>query len=302
MYGYESLPKGTVWQFVVSHEGLDPDDLERLKKNLTGHKRLGKSKSSQYGQVYIQEAPKAEGMVSHATREGDTILYAKSRIALLDHEGHPTFHPKYLLDDLDETNIVWDKSQIRTSTYAPYHGAMQTKSYTRMVINSGSVIVLKDVSPEQIERLKNGVGIYRNEGFGELLINPDFLQKSGIFSLKQIAKRLDQDAVPITDNAVRFLHKREMQKREKLDLASAVHEFITHNRDLYRTINKAQWGTIRAICTGASENFREEIRDYISSGTAKWQREQIAPLLDEGKSREFIKLLAIQMPKEKGDH
>ena len=301
MYGYSSIPSGTMWHFSVKCGEVDKQDIERIVKNLVGKRRLGKSKSSQYGQVFISEATKAEGAKSNLEQGTTTVLYAKSRIALVDAEGNPTYDLKYLLDGLEESNIIWEKSQIKTSTYTPYNGAMQTKSYSRVVINSGSVILLQNLTSEQLGRLEKGVGVYLNEGFGELLINPSFLAKEGEFILNGVNTKERIKPLSITEDTVKFLNNRASKKRESLDLASTVHEFIAQNRKLYRDITNAQWGTIRSICSGNSSDFRGEIRDYISDGKVTWRTEQIETLLEEGKSRAFIKLLSIQMPKDKGD-
>jgi len=301
MYGYSSIPAGTLWQFSVKYDEIDDEDLERLKMNLIGKKRLGKSKSSQYGQIIIREASKAEEAKSNLEQGTTTVLYAKSRIALVDAEGNPTYDLKYLVDGLEESNIVWEKSQIKTSTYTPYNGAMQTKTYSRVVINSGSVIVLENLSSEQLVGLEKGVGVYLNEGFGELLVNPNFLAIEDEFSLNGLSAKEELKPLPITEDTVRFLMNREDKKREILDLATLVHDFIEKHEKLYRNISNAQWGTIRSICSGTSRNFREAIREYISDGKVTWTTEQIESLLEEGKSRAFIQLLSMQMPKVRGE-
>ena len=301
MYGYFSIPSGTQWQFSVKVEAIENQDIERIKKNLLGRKRLGKSKSSQYGQIKITQGTKANVVESYLKESHTTVVYAKSRIALVDEEGNPTYNLKYLLNGLDESNVVWEKSQIKTSTYTPYNGAMQTKSYSRVVINSGSVIVLKNLTKEQLKNLDLGVGIYLNEGFGELIVNPSFLKQNGLFSLENSKNNATSKALPITEDIVKFLDNRASQKRGTLELASEVHKFIEENQRVYRNISNAQWGTIRSICSGASTNFRDEIRAYISDGKVTWTTEQIESLLEEGKSRAFIQLLSMQIPKEMGE-
>jgi len=301
MYGYSSIPAGTLWQFLVKYDEIDDEDLERLKMNLIGKKRLGKSKSSQYGQIIIREATKAEEAKSNLEQGATTVVYAKSRIALVNAEGNPTYDLKYLVDGIEESNIVWEKSQIKTSTYTPYNGAMQTKTYSRVVINSGSVIVLQNLSSEQLEHLEKGVGIYLNEGFGEVLVNPSFLAKEGKFTLNEVKSEENLQPLTITEDTVKFLNNREMKKRETLDLASMVHDFVEKHEKLYRNISNSQWGTIRSICSGSSSNFRDEIRDYISDGKVTWTTTQIESLLEESKSRAFIQLLTMQMPKVRGE-
>lgn len=300
MYGYNAIPSGTLWQFKVSYQELDEVDVERVKNGLLGKRRLGKSKSSQYGLIEISEGQKSKS-VECIEQTGISYLYAKSRLALVDKEGMPTYDLKHLIDGLEDTQIVWEKTQLKTSTFTPYNGAMQTKSYERLIINSGSVIVLKSLTSEQLEKLKKGVGVYLSEGFGELLVNPSFLAIENRFNFNSTEKESSDKKVEISDPIVQFLEKRAYKKREELDLANAVSSFMTNKQNLYKNISKAQWGTIRSICTSPIENFKDEIREYISDGKVTWTTEQIESLLEEGKSRKFIKLLAMQMPKLKGE-
>lgn len=48
----------------------------------------------------------------------------------------------------------------------------------------GSVIVLKDINAEQLQKIKNGVGTYLAEGFGDIIVNPAFLMERN-FTLKK---------------------------------------------------------------------------------------------------------------------
>ena len=299
MYGYNAIPSGTTWQFSVRYDGIESEDVERIKSNLLGKKRLGKSKSSQYGQVNISEAEKSSMVACDSSKTSTVVLYAKSRIALVDEEGNPTYNLKYLIEGLDEGQIVWEKSQIKTSTFTPYNGAMQTKSYARVVINSGSVVVLKNLSQEQLESLEMGVGVYLSEGFGEVLVNPSFLEKQGRFSLNESSKSSELKALEITEPIVKFLDNKEQKKRENLNLASKVNSFMQEHKSLYKNISNAQWGTIRSICTSGSERFEEEIKEYIESGKVTWKEKQVSTLLTAIKNnRAFAKLLSMQMPKE----
>ncbi|HHD82098.1 MAG TPA: hypothetical protein ENK94_02780 [Campylobacterales bacterium] len=298
MYGYNAIPSGTLWQFKVAYQGLDEVDVTRIKEALLGKRRLGKSKSSQYGAIDIREGDKAKSVECSVVEEL-TYVYAKSRLALVDEEGMATYDLKYLIEGLDESQIVWDKTQLKTSTFTPYNGAMQTKSYERLVINSGSVIVLKNLSELQVFELKKGVGVYLSEGFGELILNPSFLAIENKFKFKDKKSSNPKLNIEIHDHMVQFLAQRASKKRRELDLANRVSDFISKNKKLYKGISKAQWGTIRSICTSPIENFKDEIRAYISDGKVTWKTEQIENLLEEAKSREFIKLLSMQMPKLK---
>lgn len=301
MYGYNAMPKGLVWQFVVKYDkSIDSADIQRIIDNLVGKKRLGKSKSSEYGQVVISEVQKSVSEIKTSNFKEQTLLYVKSRLALVDDEGNPTYDLKYLIDGLDEKSIVWEKSQLRTSSYTPYNRTMQTKSYERMVINSGSVIVLKNIDDVLMEKIKKGVGVYLSEGFGEILVNPSFLLKK-VFSFQQEEKeQKEKKPLKITHHTVKFLQSRQKQKEKKLDMIKRVEEFMDKHQNLYRNIKNSQWGTIRSICSSNNQTFEDKIKEYIESGKVTWNQTQISTLLDAIKSdRAFAKLLSMEMPRAK---
>jgi len=306
MYGYTAIQSGTKWQFVVQYDtGISEHDLNLMQKNLTGKKRLGKSKSAQYGEVEIKLSESNMDNIENFDTKEKTVLYAKSRLALVDDLGNPTYDLNYLCGDMN-IDVVYAESQIRTTTFTPYNGAMQTKTYERVVIEKGSVIVLKNISADVIDALKKGVGAYLSEGFGEVLINPEFLMKKEV-TLHNAEKKeeihLEKTFITQTFNntLVQFLANRQNTQIENLNLINNVRAFMEKHKKLYRKITRSQWGTIRSICTSGSSNFKNEIRKYISSGKVTWSNEQIETLLKDDHSLEFIKLLSIQMPKVKGD-
>ena len=124
MFGYSAMKKGLKWQFSIKVDNsITANDLELLKKTIIGQKRLGKSKSAQYGLVSIEE----KGEKISIEEKSSLILYANSRLALIDEFGNPSYDLKYICKN---TNIDYEKCQIKTSTFTPYNGAMQTKTVT----------------------------------------------------------------------------------------------------------------------------------------------------------------------------
>ena len=296
MFGYASMKKGSKWQFSIKIDyDISENDLELLEKKLIGKQRLGKSKSAQYGTVFIKKVERQKESIEDK-RAQSLILYANSRLALVDEEGNPTYDLKHLFDGLNDDNIDYAKSQIKTSSFTPYNGAMQTKTYERMVINRGSVIVLKGITREDIPSF---VGAYHSEGFGEILINPSFLMDRGDFGLGGVDLDPPKDENEIKSKLALFLKQKEDEKQDKLNILNEVDRFIKVNKSLYKNIKPSQWGKIRSICTSGEDGFREKIRAYISTGVKAWEETQIDTLLDDKNKLEFIKLLSIQMPKQK---
>ena len=299
MFGYQALQAGTKWYFTIRYsEDTSSEDIALLKKYLVGTQRLGKSKSAQYGLVEITAVEPIKEQDINDKSADMALLYLRSRVALLDENGFVTLDPRYLAKDL---KIDYGKTQIKTTSFTPYNGAMQTKSYEKVCLEKGSVIVVENLTSSQKEEIERGVGAYLSEGFGEVLINPSFLQKTR-FSLKKITREnvQSQEKEPVTDLA-KFLKQKKQKRDEKLKILQEVDAFIAKHGSLYRNIKPSQWGKIRSICTAGELNFKEEIREYISNGTKKWENDQIGRLLDNEHGLEFIKLLSIQMPKQGGE-
>ena len=301
MYGYKSLKKGTKWEFCVSYENLTSQEIELIKESLIGKKRLGKSKSSHYGLVEIKQINK--GIEDISTDLDEIIIYAKSRLALIDENGNPTYDLKYLFDGLTDENIDYSKCQIKTSTFTPYNNKRENRDYERICINKGSVIVLKGIDKNKIP---NFIGAYQSEGFGEILINPSFVAKKGGFNLVKDSKNREykkEYAIFLNkyeDKLVQFLVNKHNNNIYRLDRAEQVSKFIQDNKFLYKNITPSQWGAIRAICNKGDKNFKEEIKEYISNGVKKWDKKQIEKLLEFSDELETIKLLSIWMPKRIG--
>jgi len=305
MFGYTAIKSGSKWQFTLQYDEISLKDLERIQTNLLGIKRLGKSKSAQYGEVKISLNGDNE-VVEDLTLNEEVTLYVKSRLALVDQDGNASYDLSHLCEGLGEENIVYEKTQLRTSTFTPYNGVRETKDYERVCINKGSVIVLKNVTKEQLACLKLGVGAYLSEGFGELLINPSFLQGLS-FEYKELPlPRNEITVVTLTDETARFLQARKSVKMEELALANEVHIFIVKNKNLYSNKMNAQWGSIRSMCANTVD-ICSDVEDYITHGVAKdkWKGSKQSTLLAAMRSSKnalsFTKLLAMQMPKVKDE-
>ncbi|MDF1884323.1 hypothetical protein JHD49_10250 [Sulfurimonas sp. SAG-AH-194-C21] len=303
MFGYSAMRRGSLWQFTLKYDGISSNDLERIKINLIGINRLGKSKSAQYGEVKISLSGENEN-IQNSTLKEEVVLYVKSRLSLIDEEGNPTYALKYLCEGLKEENIVYEKIQLRTSTFTPYNGVRQTKDYERICINKGSVIVLKKISQTQLASLENGIGAYLSEGFGEILVNPSFLDVNRFTFKESTKEQIQKEVLKVTDGTALFLQKRKNTQQEALNIANEVHDFIKENPRLASEKMNSQWGTIRSKCA-SEEDIYESVKRYITHGIAKekWKGSKTTTLLaaikNSANPREFTKLLSMQIPKLK---
>ena len=312
MYGYEAFRAGMKWRFSVKFEpSVSEDDINRVKETLVCSTRLGKSKSAEYGAVEIKFiGENVDKIQAFTPPEKYTFVYAKSRLALIDENGSPSYDVKYILPNLSANNVDYEKTQIRISNFTPYNGARATKDYERACINKGSVITLKNLSDEQITELKNGVGAYLSEGFGEVLINPWFLndgdaQERPIRLQNKEKEEQAHASLPIKSNLAKFLNQKKDAKDQALKIAEEVAKFIRDHKNKFNKISNSQWGAIRALCK-SNPDIAEEVDQFISNGVAKdkWcdvKEVFINAIKESTLPLKFTMLVSMQMPKTRGD-
>jgi len=285
MFGYSAIQKETEFVFCLEYD--ENINISQVKQFLVGKKNIGKSKTAEYSLVEISEI----SSIDEIEENDGLVLYFDSRVVLFDENGNPTTDVKYICKNLD---VDYEKTQIKISTFTPYNFVRKTKDYERVCIEKGSVVVVKNLTNSQKEEIKKGVGAYLSEGFGKILINPDFLTKEKIEFKKLEDKK--EDITFKENETIQFLHNKQKAKTDKFYLEDEVQNFIKVYWTLYKDISKSQWGAIRSICDSNIDNKKTEIEKYISSGIREWSKQQIQELLRYNIS--FIQLVAINMPKE----
>jgi hypothetical protein len=305
MFGYTSLNKGTKWSFSIKIDSsISQNDEEKILKSILGEKQLGKSKSAEYGKVKITKTEIKIDIenFSYKNDNNETFIYLNSRLALFNENGTPTFTPTIKNLGLNSGEILWEKSQLRTLTFSPYNGARKTKDYTRVVIEKGSVIVIKNLSKEDKEKLKNSIGAFLSEGYGEILINPNFLTTfSPKYEEFKESEEIEIDEKKIDKNLISFLKNRENSKNETFEILESVNEFIENNKMEFQGVTKSQWGQIRNLSN--KENIVEEIEKFINKGIKKddWKNGKeilISAIKAQKDKQKFTKLLSMNMQKE----
>jgi len=292
MYGYKAITKGTTWQFCISYE--DGIDTEKIKHSLLGKKRLGKSRSAEYGLIEISKG----GIEKNINRISDNsydYLYCKSRIALFDDNNNPTLDVKHIVKDL---KVIYDKTQIKTSRFTPFNRARATKDYERVVINAGSVIVVEKLTKEQKEKIEKGVGAYLSEGFGEIAINPSFLFENE-FTFKRINSKDNEKSLTNQSNTIKFLEARKEREEKLIAMLQELEKDIDRLKRVYSNISKSQWGRVRAILNSNDKDYKNTIIEYISNGVKEWSSNQIEEfnkLLE--KDIEYLLLAVLRLQKE----
>lgn len=269
MYGYQSLAKDTEMFFEVEVECDEYAD--EVKDALCGIKHVGRSRSAQYGLVEITETS-FDTIESPSSAKGYIEVYADSRLIFIDDStGMPTFNIKPEHLGIDAKHICWEKSQIRTFQYSPWNYQRQCYDTDRCGIEKGSVIIIEDGTWNG----ENTVGSYRNEGFGKIIVNPDFLKanQDGTAKYKFITKKPDSknkrpDVKKIDagdDDLLQFLVKKADDEATLKNIYDAVNKAVGGDfGKLFKGKQFAsQWGTIRSM---ASQNATEPIEHRLFGG------------------------------------
>lgn len=299
MYGYESLCKGLSFLFEVDFDDSLFDKFsQQVKESLIGNKRIGRSRTAQYGQVIIEciDDINDYGEVKTGEQSGDYFtVYADGRLLFLDKDTSlPTFRPSAENLGLpSDWTICWDKCQIRTFQYAPWNYKRQAFDTDRCGIEKGSVLVLQPKS-QPAERYESGyVGSYRNEGFGKIIYNPDFLNVAPNSSDGKTKYSIQSPTI-VDDNLT------DINSTKKSTLISYIEgqqKYDTNIAQVYSTVNSlvknyidkfrgeafaSQWGTIRSIAlqyqtkAEIEKQLLENNKGYLVHGKAaeKWTEER----------------------------
>lgn len=323
MYGYESLQKGLELYFEVQVEN---DDLAKdIKNALVGKKRVGRSRTAQYGLVEIAETNYSD-VKCEKSENNIVTVYADGRLIFLDKYGLPTFRPtEEQLGLPKETKILWEKSQIRTFQYAPWNYKRQCFDADRCGIEKGSVFVVDVSNCGNLDLKSQYVGSFNNEGFGKVIYNPEFLKadNDGLASY-QVDKLDDGDKKESEDRDAKI--KKEIENLKKGNvlmqyLAQQKHEEEMES-EVYAIVNDwvdknwkqfqdhafaSQWGAIRGIAMATKDDskIKENVMTYIGHGvkSSDWdgnRRKKLEEFMKDNEIniREALVNLAAEMAKK----
>ena len=328
MFGYFSLPAQSEWVFTVEDESGNYIDM--IRKALEGKKRIGRSKSAEYGLVEISFLKELEKLKEQSF-SGRTIVYAQSNLCFINPYGETTAQPSpFQLSGTNESEILWEQSQVRSRKYQSWNGKRNKGDADRIIIEKGSVFVLKLNDPVLSSFYDAGIGSYKSEGFGSVVVNPEFLPLEGTslsYSFPkhiEAVKKKDSYSEILDDTAeevFKILIKRQDAVSFDQSVKSEVKDFLTNHKQYFKSVNKSQWGTLRAyakqclnlksfetLVFGNPEEKGLEGFIYKGSSQTQWkvggeflQREikKIAKEKGEKFALAFVQKLSIEIPKTK---
>lgn len=283
MFSYESLPQGLVLFFNVESDLNDMVN-EKIKKSLVGIRHIGHSRTAQYGLVDIEESDYTEvastqQLYTQKNCKQYATVYADGRLIFLDENGEPTFQPTAQnLGFGEEAQIDWSKSQVRVFHYSPWNGKRHTYDTDRCGIEKGSVFVVECASCPEVSQY---VGWYKNEGFGRVIYNPDFLQgdktnegKARYILKEKEPREKDAPSVEAPSDSVlfQFLQKKKGVEEAENNAYILVNQFVEANERYFSGEQFAsQWGSIRslAMISVTPKALIDNVEKFLYHGVAK---------------------------------
>ncbi len=271
LFGLKSLNAGSEWIFNL----LVDENIEEkpIIEKLVGKKHIGKSKSSQYGKVFIEQIKtpttdfNSTNLITLNNKQYLTI-YAESRIAFFNKYGFPTLQPteKDFGLNPEHWKLDWSKCQTKHSVYSLYNFTNRSFLADRVCFEKGSVFVFEKTGNTNIEltQFEKGIGEYLNEGFGQIIVNPHFLNfKENAESTIKVKKITQQKTYSYivendtSDNTVlKWIENQAKQLNTLEQIRNNILEFKKNNKSKFKRITSSQWGQVRALATVA-QNFAQ---------------------------------------------
>jgi len=251
MFGYFGIKKGTSWIFYIdfSNQGL----VDKVEKSLLGNKSIGRSKSAEYGRVLIESINNySQENIQGEFRSDFNVIYAESNLCFYDKNGLNTLKPKAQDFGFEDGKIDWSKSYVRSRLYQLWNGKRHNRDADKWIIEKGSVFYVKggklssDFNSEK-------TGSLISEGFGRIILNPDFLfdtkgSKLSYQFNKEDIKKESISKIRVDDNnqnLIDLLETRNKINKSENSINSKVNEFVENHKGKFKKISKSQWGQVR---------------------------------------------------------
>lgn len=292
LFGYEGLNAGQRFAARITWDANLPEPLvDTLRRAIPATLLLGRSRSAEYGLVEIeqQDLPEPDAPTDSTPDWAGTpdtgfqqrlVLWAVSDLAPVDEQGMPTLHPLPQWLGLPEGRLVTETSFIRARRYSPWNSHRRGPDLERQVISQGSVLVFdleQKPSEAQCLRLADGIGLYREAGLGQVLLDPALLAGppgEDIATNQNPATSMSDEEIPQSD-LIDWLCDRQRESRASDDNAQRARELAKIYRSMLDSARKlkglprgtpigpspSQWGEVLALAKSAPADFAARLAD-----------------------------------------
>ena len=311
MFLYRYIKADHTFEFEI--KAINKAQLDTIVKCFDGKTiYLGKSKNAEFGgKVIVKKIGESEDVDLSSEKVKVNTLYASSNWCFLNGFGTYTSQiTSEMLCGVPNIEIDWTKTFLRFRTYSPFNSHRQTFDAQRLIIEKGSVVtfIIDEDNDVEIDTnfIKKGIGCHLTEGFGEVLINPDFLEKADFDFCKPIQLVIIKEEI-INDFFNILKSRADLKDQTKTNFDTAQEIFTSHSNKFPNNLN-TQWGRIFALINDLNTKEKISAKLVIGSEAAltkskhsKWKTAEIDKLkgIINGNSPEAFKIFVKKMIKDK---
>jgi hypothetical protein len=288
LFSYETIEQGQRFIATIEADDASADLLDEIEQILTGHHRLGRSRSAQFGRVSIErisDDPRETWTSAAPQTTSRTCVLLLADLSLIDEDsGLPRFEPS--AEDFGLSKrwcYAPSRSMVRVRTLDRFNGYRRAFDLQRQVLRRGSVLVFETTDDESVTPRIMSVGADRQEGLGRVLVSPDWsssttLEVSSIVDARDPGMGFSPDT-----GLLAWLDRRsdDLTPEMWVHIVSARDELLRRCKVRRQTPSKTQWGRLRgwAKHRNASEIHMTAFLDLVG-GTAKvlsrgWECEMV---------------------------
>lgn len=185
MFRYEAIDKGQVFSGIIACLDDYIDEYVNVLEDKILY--LGGSKGSGYGRCRVTGTEKvsyeeiiAQYGIKRCHDSGVLYIYALSNLLFFDENGCACGEPPkdWIKEKLKLKNMELIKSYVQTTVSSGYNHTWRAANVMQDAVKAGSVFVYKidgEVAQDTIETIeKEQIGLRKQDGFGRIIINPDF--------------------------------------------------------------------------------------------------------------------------------
>ena len=274
LYSYQSIPAGTELLFSVQVDddlpgGRAPLDVsERVAQALDDHVAVGRSRSAEFGWARVDACGEPASWPLASGQDDHVLIYLCSDLALTDPAtGQPTLSPQSAHFGLDgEPDLT--HTFLRARRYSPFNAHRQRPDLERQVLAAGSVLAFRCQATLDLDevrtRLKHGVGLWRQDGLGQVLVNPAFLSSEKLSVLEPEDRDPPQAAAPGGELAAWLRQRHDRQQQDEGAFRTAREWEGKLAKFSRRGPGRAQWGAVREVASTAASG--EELITRLFTG------------------------------------
>lgn len=244
LFGYDALVKGSEWVFVMEFDEEKKALADELDKLFTGkNHRIGKSRTSQYGNVKIERDDSLVSDCQNYSAGNIYKVYADSRLCFFDENGQATFQPTAEQLGFDKGDkILWDKSFVRKYVFTPRNSTRNAYDGDIACIDKGSVIT---VESETGHDGRTVAGEYQSTGLGQIIVNPEFLENVPSV-VNDYEKKNNESEVQCSDPLITWLESKQKERKVEQEIAEQVTKALPDVPKEKNKLTSSQWGVLRA--------------------------------------------------------